>query len=93
MFGYHGKFLQADLSTRETKTLEDENAPEAALAIKDVQESKVTVISVGCMLPKAILGKSLAVGADELLLLGDDAFRDMDRVMPQFLHWPLQLRR
>lgn len=56
----------------------DENALEAALRIKDVHESRVTVISMGRMLAKAILRKALAVGADELLLLEDNTFDSFD---------------
>lgn len=56
----------------------DESALEAALRIKDVHESKVSVISMGQMLAKAVLRRSLAVGADELFLLEDEAFGDLD---------------
>jgi electron transfer flavoprotein beta subunit len=56
----------------------DENSLEAALRIKDAQPAKITVISVGKNLPKAIVKKSLAVGADDLVVLEDDAFADID---------------
>lgn len=56
----------------------DENALEAALRIKDVHHCKVTVISLGVKLAKAVLRKCLAAGADELVLLEDDVFRDLD---------------
>jgi electron transfer flavoprotein beta subunit len=56
----------------------DENALEAALRIKDVHQSKITVLSLGRNLSKAVLRKSLAAGADELILLEDDAFDDLD---------------
>lgn len=56
----------------------DENALEAALRIKDKIECKITVISAGKTLSKAILRKSLAVGADNLILLDDKAFADLD---------------
>jgi electron transfer flavoprotein beta subunit len=56
----------------------DENALEAALRIKDIHKGKVTVISMGNGLSKAILRKSLAVGADELILLEDKAYQDLD---------------
>ena len=56
----------------------DENALEAALRIKDSHNSKITVISMGRNLAKPVLRKSLAAGADELLLLEDDAFGDTD---------------
>ena len=56
----------------------DENALEAALRIKDQIECKVTVMSLGKSLPKAILLKSLAVGADELIALEDPEFEQLD---------------
>lgn len=56
----------------------DENALEAALRIKDGHKSKITVISMGERLSKALLRKSLAAGADELILLEDEVFRDAD---------------
>ena len=62
----------------------DENALEAALRIKDAHDSKVTVLSMGRNLSKAVLMKSLAVGADELLLLEDSAFEEMDSYATAF---------
>ena len=62
----------------------DENALEAALQIKDLHKSKITVISMGRSLAKAVLRKSLAAGADELLLLEDDVFEDMDSYATAF---------
>jgi electron transfer flavoprotein beta subunit len=56
----------------------DENALEAALKIKDTQESKITVISMGSGLDEVILRETLAVGADNLILLDDDAFKEVD---------------
>jgi electron transfer flavoprotein beta subunit len=56
----------------------DENALEAALLIKDVMESAITVISMGKALSKPVLRKSLAAGADDLILLDNTAFVDMD---------------
>ena len=56
----------------------DENALEAALRVKDTREAKVTVLSMGRNLAKPVINKSLAAGADELILLEDDAFRDFD---------------
>ncbi|MFC2002997.1 electron transfer flavoprotein subunit beta/FixA family protein [Chloroflexota bacterium] len=56
----------------------DENALEAALQIKDNQEAKITVISMGQRLARPVLRKCLAVGADELILLEDDAFDGFD---------------
>lgn len=56
----------------------DENALEAALRIKASHQSKITVISMGQRLARPVLIKSLAAGADELLLLEDDTFEDSD---------------
>ena len=62
----------------------DENALEAALRIKDAHDSKITVLSAGRSLSKPVLMKSLAVGADELLLLEDSAFEEMDSYATAF---------
>ena len=56
----------------------DENALEAALRIKDLNHCEVTAISMGTKLAKAVLRKCLAAGADELFLLEDDAFENLD---------------
>jgi electron transfer flavoprotein beta subunit len=56
----------------------DENALEAALKIKDTQDVKITVLSMGKKLSKAVVRSALAVGADELVLLEDPAFEDLD---------------
>jgi electron transfer flavoprotein beta subunit len=56
----------------------DENALEAALRIKGLHSSKVTVVSLGKNIPRAVIRKSLGVGADELVLLEDDVFEDLD---------------
>jgi electron transfer flavoprotein beta subunit len=56
----------------------DENALEAALLIKDSQEATVTVISAGKNLAKPVLRKSIASGADDLILLDDPAFDKLD---------------
>ena len=56
----------------------DENALEAALRIKDTQGAEITVISMGRNLARPVVKKSLAAGADELILLEDDAFEDFD---------------
>jgi electron transfer flavoprotein beta subunit len=56
----------------------DENALEAALRLKDASEAKITVLSMGRNLSKAVLRKSLAAGGDELILLEDDAFDNLD---------------
>jgi electron transfer flavoprotein beta subunit len=56
----------------------DENALEAALMLKDAQGATVTVISAGRNLAKTVLRKSLAAGADDLILLEDNAFEKLD---------------
>ena len=56
----------------------DENALEAALKIKDTQGAVITVISMGQNLARPVVKKSLAAGADELILLEDDTFEDLD---------------
>jgi len=52
----------------------DEQAIEAALRIKDAQEAKVTVITLGVGLLESVIKKPLAMGADELVVLEDEAF-------------------
>ncbi len=56
----------------------DEQAVEAALRIKDTQESKITVLSLGNNLVRDVVKKPLAMGADELVLLEDAAFEEGD---------------
>jgi len=56
----------------------DENALEAALRLKDRHGARVIVISMGSTLAQAVLRKTLAAGADELILLEDPAFQDVD---------------
>ena len=56
----------------------DENALEAALRIKDVRESEIIAISMGEKLAQPVLRKALAAGADELILLQDEYFKDLD---------------
>jgi len=55
-----------------------EYAVEAALRIKDAQGGKITVISLGINLLGDVVKKPLSMGADELILLGDEAFADGD---------------
>lgn len=52
----------------------DENAVEAALQIKDAQGANITVISSGASFALDVMKKPLSMGADELVLLQDDAF-------------------
>ena len=56
----------------------DENALEAALQIKDNHAAKITVVSMGEKLAQPVLRKVLAVGADDLVLLTDSQFKDID---------------
>ena len=55
-----------------------EYALEAALKLKAAAGGKVTVITMGTGLVTNVVKKSLAMGADELILLEDEAFGDMD---------------
>jgi electron transfer flavoprotein beta subunit len=56
----------------------DEQALEAALRIKDTQECKVKAISLGLNLMRNVVKKALSMGADELILLEDEAFSGGD---------------
>lgn len=56
----------------------DEQAVEAALRIKDAQGGKITVISLGTNLLRDVVKKPLSMGADELILLEDEAFTEGD---------------
>jgi electron transfer flavoprotein beta subunit len=56
----------------------DENALEAALRIKNQFDAKVTVLSMGEKLSQPVLRKALAAGADELILLIDPHFKELD---------------
>ena len=56
----------------------DENALEAALRLKDDGKARITIMSLGTGLSKAVLRKSLAAGGDGLILLEDDAFSSLD---------------
>ncbi len=55
-----------------------EFAVEAALRIKDTQDSKITVISLGTSLSREVIKKPLAMGADGLVLLEDEAYAGGD---------------
>ena len=55
-----------------------EYAVEAALRIKDAQGGKITAISLGANLLRDVVKKPLSMGADELILLEDEAFGDSD---------------
>lgn len=56
----------------------DENALEAALKMKDLQDCRITVLCMGKSLPKAILQKALALDADEVIALEDPEFENLD---------------
>ncbi len=55
-----------------------EYAAEAALRIKDVQGGKITVLTLGTNLLRDVVKKPLSMGADELILLEDEAFTEGD---------------
>jgi len=55
-----------------------EYAVEAALKVKDAQGGKITAISMGINLSRDVVKKPLAMGADELVLLEDEAFTEGD---------------
>jgi electron transfer flavoprotein beta subunit len=50
---------------------EDKHALEGALQLKETNGSKVTVISMGLPMAKAVLREALCMGADEAILLTD----------------------
>lgn len=57
----------------------DENALEAALKIKDTQgDTKITVLSMGPSLAKPVFLRTMATGADQVILLDDPIFREAD---------------
>ncbi len=55
-----------------------EYALEAALKLKDAHGGQVIALSLGTDLPREVIKKALAMGADELVLLEDEAFADGD---------------
>ena len=55
----------------------DENAVEAALRIKAAQDTAITVISMGRSFSLDVVKKPLSMGADELILLQDEAFENV----------------
>ena len=56
----------------------DENAVEAALRIKDAAGGRITVLSLGSTFAADVVKKPLSMGADDLVLLQDEAFDDLD---------------
>lgn len=63
----------------------DENALEAALRIKKECGGTVTVLSGGAGIDEAVMRKTLAVGADELILLDDSHFKNLDSWSTAFI--------
>jgi electron transfer flavoprotein beta subunit len=63
----------------------DENSLEAALKIKESLPAKITIISAGKSIPKAVIKKSLAVGADDLVVIEDEAFEEADSYITAFV--------
>lgn len=55
-----------------------EYALEASLKVKDAKGGKITVISLGAKLSREVVKKPLAMGADELILLEDEAYAGGD---------------
>jgi len=56
----------------------DENAIEAALRIKDQHGGKVTIVFMGDNFLRDVVKKPLSMGADELVLLEDEAYEGGD---------------
>ena len=55
-----------------------EYAVEAALRLKEAKGGKITIITLGINLLREVVKKPLAMGADELILLEDEAFSSGD---------------
>jgi electron transfer flavoprotein beta subunit len=56
----------------------DENALEAAIKIKEQVGGKITVLSMGRKVSDTVLRKTVAAGADQLILLEDPAFERLE---------------
>lgn len=56
----------------------DEQAVEAALRVKDKLGGKISVLSLGNNMLRDVVKKPLSMGADELILLEDEAFEGGD---------------
>ena len=54
----------------------DENALEAALRLKEHTGAGITVVSLGATVPRAVIRKCFAVGADDIVIIEDELFRD-----------------
>jgi len=72
------KTLVPDPKTAQVISPFDEHALEAALRIKEAQGGEITVLSLGTDLRREVLKKSLAMGADKLVLLEDESFAGGD---------------
>ena len=70
----------------------DENALEAAIRIKEELGGKITVLSMGRKVSDTVLRKTVAAGADALILLEDPAFERLDSV-PRPMCFPAPSRR
>ena len=57
---------------------EDKNAIEEAVRLKEEHGGKITVMTMGPKQAEDALHEALAIGADEAILLSDDAFREAD---------------
>jgi len=55
-----------------------EYAVEASLRVKEAKGGKITIICLGNKLSREVVKKPLAMGADELILLEDEAYVDGD---------------
>jgi electron transfer flavoprotein beta subunit len=62
----------------------DENAVEAALQLKEAHGGKVTVICMGPPQAEEALRHTIAMGADEAILLCDGAFRGSDTLATSY---------
>jgi electron transfer flavoprotein beta subunit len=72
------KILASPLKAPKVLNPFDEQAVEAALRIKDKDGSKITVLSLGIGLDRVVVKKPLFMGADEIVLLEDNIFSQMD---------------
>lgn len=63
---------------------DDKNALEEALVLKESKGGKVTVISMGPPQAKDALRESLAMGADEAILISDRAFAGADTLATSY---------
>ena len=57
-----------------------ENAVEAALRIKDVNEANITILSIGNKFITDVVKKPLSMGADQLILIEGSEFEDLDPI-------------